>query len=53
MPGELPTVWILDPELRRSWEFCAGQRPVEVPSSVSLTAGEISIACKDIFAALD
>ncbi len=47
------TVWILDPEARRSWEYCAGQRPVEVPADKSLTAGEISISCKDIFAALD
>ena len=49
----VPTVWILDPESRRSWEFCAGQRPVEVPASGSLTAGEILIAYKDIFATLD
>ncbi len=49
----VPTVWILDPEARRSWEYCAGQRPVEIPASGSLTAGEILIVCKDIFAALD
>ena len=49
----VPTVWILDPEARRSWEYCAGQRPVEIPAGGSLHAGEISITCKDIFAALD
>ena len=47
------TVWIVDPEERRGWVYRSGHRPVEVPVDGSLTAGEISISCDDIFSVLD
>jgi Uma2 family endonuclease len=46
------TVWIVDPENPRAWEYRKGQRPVEVPLTGSLTAPGISISLADLFSAL-
>jgi Uma2 family endonuclease len=46
------TVWIVDPENPRAWEFRKGKRPVEVPLTGSLTAPGISISLPDLFSAL-
>jgi Uma2 family endonuclease len=46
------TVWIVDPENPRAWEFRKGKRPVEVPLTGSLTALGISISLPDLFSAL-
>ena len=46
------TVWIVDPENPRAWEFRKGQRPVEVPLTGSLTAPGISISLPELFSVL-
>jgi len=46
------TVWIVDPENPRAWEFRKGQWPVEVPLTGSLTAPGISISLNELFSAL-
>jgi Uma2 family endonuclease len=46
------TVWIVDPENPRAWEFRKGRRPVEVPLTGSLTAPGISISLPDLFSAV-
>jgi Uma2 family endonuclease len=46
------TVWIVDPENPRAWEFRKGKRPVEVPLTGSLTAPGISISLPDLFSVL-
>lgn len=45
------TAWVVDPEAQRAWEYRAGQRPVETGNEKSLTAGEISVAVRDLFTA--
>jgi Uma2 family endonuclease len=46
------TVWIVDPENPRAWEFRKGQWPVEIPLTGSLTAPGISISLADLFSVL-
>jgi Uma2 family endonuclease len=46
------TVWIVDPEEPRAWEFLKGHRPVEVPLTGSLTAPGISISLPELFSVL-
>jgi Uma2 family endonuclease len=46
------TVWIIDPEDPRAWEFQKGQRPQEVPLMGSLTAPDISISLPELFSVL-
>ncbi|HXB70068.1 MAG TPA: Uma2 family endonuclease [Candidatus Acidoferrales bacterium] len=46
------TVWIVDPDGPRAWEFRKGARPVEVPLTGSLTAPGISISLRDLFSTL-
>jgi len=46
------TVWIIDPEDPRAWEFRKGQRPKEAPLTGSLTAPGISVSLQELFAEL-
>jgi Uma2 family endonuclease len=46
------TVWAVDPENRRAWEYRVGQRPAEILSNGRLTAEGISIPLTDVFAVL-
>jgi Uma2 family endonuclease len=46
------TVWIVDPEYPRAWEFRKGQWLVEVPLTGSLTAPGISISLAELFSVL-
>ena len=46
------TTWIIDPEARCAWEFGRGHRLTEIQAGGSLTAGEISVAIRDLFSVL-
>ena len=46
------TVWVVDPEDRRAWEYRIGRRPAEIPSNGGLNAEGISIPLTDVFAVL-
>jgi Uma2 family endonuclease len=46
------TVWVIDPEDPRAWEFRQGHRPVEVPLTGALTAPGISISLAELFSVL-
>ena len=46
------TVWIIDPEVPRAWEFRIGKRLDLVPLTGSLTAPGISISLADLFSVL-
>ena len=48
----VPMTWIVDPELRRAWQY-SGRLPQEIPSSGSLVAGEISVSLSELFSVLD
>ena len=47
----VPTVWILDPENRRAWQY-EGWPPQEVSPGGFLEAGEIHVEVDEIFAVL-
>jgi len=46
------TVWIIDPENLRAWEYRKGQRPKQIPLTGSLTAPGISISLPGLFSVL-
>jgi Uma2 family endonuclease len=46
------TVWIIDPESRRAWEFRKGLRPMEVSETGTLTAEGISVSMQELFSVL-
>ncbi len=48
----VPMTWIVDPELRRAWQY-SGRVPQEILASGSLAAGEISISLSELFSVLD
>ncbi len=48
----VPMTWIVDPELRRAWQY-SGRVPQEIPASGSLEAGEISVSLSELFSVLD
>ena len=48
----LPMTWIVDPELRRAWQY-SGRVPQEIAASGSLAAGEISVSLGELFSGLD
>ncbi len=48
----VPTVWILDPETRRAWQYEVWP-PTEVPPGGVLRAGDIAIPVDEIFSILD
>ena len=48
----VPTVWIVDPDNERAWEYRAGQRPDEIAPDGSLTADGISIPLSQAFSVL-
>ena len=49
----VPMAWIIDPVLATAWEFPSGGRIHEVPSGGSLTASQITISLRELFAVLD
>jgi Uma2 family endonuclease len=42
--------WIIDPEEKVGWEYEAGSRPRQVPADGQITAQELSLSLKDLFA---
>jgi Uma2 family endonuclease len=42
--------WIIDPEDNQCWEYESGSRPREIPPDGEITAQEIRISAKDLFA---
>jgi len=47
----VPMTWIVDPDRRRAWQYAG--IPVEIPSAVALTAGDVSVSLPELFSVLD
>ncbi len=43
------TVWMVDPDNERAWEYRSGERPREIPADGSLTAEGIAIPLAEVF----
>ena len=48
----VPMTWIVDPELRRAWQY-TGRAPQEIPATGGLTAGELIVPMAELFSVLD
>ena len=48
----VPMTWIVDPDLRRAWQY-SGRVPQEIPASGSLAAGGIPVSLSGLFSVLN
>jgi len=46
----VPFCWIVDPEKQTGWQYLAGSEPERVERGGTLTAGDISVPLKELFA---
>jgi Uma2 family endonuclease len=42
--------WIIDPEKKQCWQYEVGNRPQQIPPDGQITAQEVALSVKDLFA---